>query len=563
MSFFKHIKDTHGKFCLDQIRLLETTGLKIARHRNHLRFNLHCKHNSVIPTSVRLTSSVKGKKAESVLRRAEKCLLNVRISQTIGKLNKLEKDKTRLSETVYGEDSPLPEDTKTEIKRHHESAQQREHDLVKQRQQDKYKRLIEKNTDTSKPSLASECITRWVKNCSQRLLSDPELSVLAKGLNFAITPPKVPVINILTETESAASRLPACEGSLLRAKVATLLEKPATPKSNIPVHEREALRNLRSDESIQILPADKGRCTVILDKEEYHQKCLTLLSDTKTYKRLGKRNPTSGYKDKLVEILTLIQTEGQIDQKEYFSVYPTTENPPKFYGLPKIHKEGRPLRPIVSSCGSITHPSSKLLSKILGPLVGKTDHHVLNSKEFVKKVKDERIEEDEVIVSYDVVSLFTSVPVDRAITIIHQRLLSDPTLAERTKISVNNIVSLLSFVLNTTYFVYDGVYYKQIHGAAMGSPVSPIVCNLFMEDFEQRAIASALNPPSWWFRYVDDTHSKQKRKNVDNFTDHLNSIDKDIQFTKELPDPTSGDLAFLDTETGIVSESDRSIKVRV
>ena len=70
-------------------------------------------------------------------------------------------------------------------------------------------------------------------------------------------------------------------------------------------------------------------------------------------------------------------------------------------------------------------------------------------------------------------------------------------------------------------------------------------------------------PPSWWFRYVDDTHSKQKRKNVDNFTDHLNSIDKDIQFTKELPDPTSGDLAFLDTETGIVSESDRSIKVRV
>ena len=124
---------------------------------------------------------------------------------------------------------------------------------------------------------------------------------------------------------------------------------------------------------------------------------------------LGKRNPTSGYKDKLVEILTLIQTEGQIDQKEYFSVYPTTENPPKFYGLPKIHKEGRPLRPIVSSCGSITYPSSKLLSKILGPLVGKTDHHVLNSKEFVKKVKDERIEEDEVIVSYDVVSLFTSI----------------------------------------------------------------------------------------------------------------------------------------------------------
>ena len=83
--------------------------------------------------------------------------------------------------------------------------------------------------------------------------------MLAKGLNFATTPAKVPVIKILTETEAAASRLPACEGSLLRAKVATLLEKPVTPKSNITVHEREALRNLRLDNSIQILPADKGR----------------------------------------------------------------------------------------------------------------------------------------------------------------------------------------------------------------------------------------------------------------------------------------------------------------
>ena len=80
MKFFNDIKNTYGKDCLDQIRLLETTGLKIARYRNHLRFNLHCKHNSVIPTSVKLKSSVGGSKAEAILRRAEKCLLNVRIS---------------------------------------------------------------------------------------------------------------------------------------------------------------------------------------------------------------------------------------------------------------------------------------------------------------------------------------------------------------------------------------------------------------------------------------------------------------------------------------------------
>merc|ERR1711994_928145 len=98
-----------------------------------------------------------------------------------------------------------------------------------------------------------------------------------------------------------------------------------------------------------------------------------------------------------------------------------------------------------------------------------------------------------------------------------------------------------------------GVYYIQIHGAAMGSPVSPIVCNLFMEDLEQRAIETALHPPFWWYRYVDDTHSKHKRNQVDEFTEHLNSLEDDIKFT---PKPPSNELAFLDSLTDIVSDTD-------
>ena len=112
----------------------------------------------------------------------------------------------------------------------------------------------------------------------------------------------------------------------------------------------------------------------------------SFLSDSKTYKKLGKRNPTSGYKKELVSILTKIKDERQLTQKDYYQVYPTSETAPKFYGLPKIHKEGRPLRPIVSSCGSITYPSSKLLSVILGPLVGKTPHHIKNSADFAELI---------------------------------------------------------------------------------------------------------------------------------------------------------------------------------
>ena len=224
-----------------------------------------------------------------------------------------------------------------------------------------------------------------------------------------------------------------------------------------------------------------------------------------------------------------------------------------------MHKENLPLRPIVSSVGSITYNSAKYLAKVLSPLVGKTEHFVKNSQHFVSLIKNKRVEEDEVLISYDVSALFTSVPVNKALTVIHERLVSDETLVERTPLSASHVTKLLEICLQCTYFTFDGAYYLQIHGAAMGSPVSPIVCNLYMEYFEKIAISTAPHPPGWWFRYVDDTHTKQKSNHVKEFTDHINSIDPDIKFTIEKEEDSK--LAFLDTYT--VRNQDGSLSTTV
>ena len=98
-------------------------------------------------------------------------------------------------------------------------------------------------------------------------------------------------------------------------------------------------------------------------------------------------------------------------------MHPTGCVPPKFYGLPKIHKLDTPLRPIVSSCGYVTYGVAKELGKILEPLVGKSPHHINSTQDFVEQVKHITLAPGECLNSYDVSALFTSVPVDPALII--------------------------------------------------------------------------------------------------------------------------------------------------
>ncbi|XP_076397942.1 uncharacterized protein LOC143266273 [Megachile rotundata] len=269
--------------------------------------------------------------------------------------------------------------------------------------------------------------------------------------------------------------------------------------------------------------------TVIMDRNEYVKKVHDLLDNT-TYRTVNK-DPTPSVERATTTLIKNAKLPDPITK----AILPKESKAPRLYGLPKIHKPNVPLRPIISTIGSPTYKLSKYLTSVLKPLTGNTPSSITNSSHFISKIKDIRTLPHDLLVSFDVQSLFTNVPIKKSIEIIQDKV-------------PENLVPLIQHCLNTNYFIFQGTYYEQVSGAAMGSPISPVVADIYMEYLENYILNNAPLKPSQWFRYVDDTfvvwsHGREK---LGDFLNYINSLDPNIQFTMEIETPDRS-LPFLDT----------------
>ena len=353
------------------------------------------------------------------------------------------------------------------------------------------------------------------------------------------------------------------EADRVRFEVTKALQSFKKSDDNLTAEERRALRSLREKEDLRILPSDKGKSVCILTTEQYRAKIDDLIANDETYEEL-RNDPTAIFTRKVREVLKSIEVKGNLTRGQYLQMYPSDPLPPLFYGLPKVHKPDIPLRPIVSTIGSVTYDVAKHLASILAPLVGNSEFHVKDSHDFVRFVRTLCLTEDETMVSFDVKSLFTSVPTDIACDVAKRRLEAemekeDSSIRARTGMDVDDILLLLRLCLNTTYFKVNDKLYKQKQGTAMGSPVSVVIANLFMEEVEQKAIQSFSHDVKVWKRYVDDTFVVIRAEHVDAFHEHLNDQFPGVSFTLEKE--SAGLLSFLDVEVSRCA--DGSLKTSV
>jgi len=206
-----------------------------------------------------------------------------------------------------------------------------------------------------------------------------------------------------------------------------------------------------------------------------------MLKDLTTYEIIS-RNPVKSVEQKFNNILKRWFTLDYISKQELYSSKSSDCSLPKAYGLSKIHKKNIPFRIIMSLINSTLYSFANYLHKILHKSLPLSNSHVKNSFELYNILQGKKIPENHVLMSLNIISLFTNILLELVIEGINSRW----HIQEETKISKMEFTIAVQFILSSTFFTFNNVIYKQIFGIAMGSPLSLILADIVMQDLEKR-----------------------------------------------------------------------------
>ena len=248
-----------------------------------------------------------------------------------------------------------------------------------------------------------------------------------------------------------------------------------------------------------------------------------------------------------------MKKDGFISEEEYSLARPVGSMPARIYGLPKLHKANCPLRPVMSATKTVGYGLGKMLTRRLDHL-RRTPYVVKDTFDFVRRIQASG-NTDKRMLSFDVSSLFTNVPLTFTIELILDRLYPACTINCKDKPRTRQCKEcyrrgefriLLEAATSDTQFMFDGKIFVQHNGVAMGAPLAPIIADVFMAELET-TLMDRLEQKGVreWHRYVDDTFVLvEPDTNIQDVLDILNGFHSSIKFTFEFEEANS--LPFLD-----------------
>jgi predicted GIY-YIG superfamily endonuclease len=386
-----------------------------------------------------------------------------------------------------------------------------------------------------------------VINLTEVQFEEEETRILDFGLkhNFTVNT-KTETDQLATDIESNIRRLKDIDHNAVRREITTSITNRGLHRPN--KEKKEELKTcigikkkLEENNSIAV-KADKSNAIVIMGKEDYIKKTEEFIKEN-NFKELP-RDPTERYQKELTDIVKKCPKVIPEDCRLKMNI--NNSKAPVMKGIPKIHKKNVPIRPLVNFQPAPTYNISKLLSKRLSQdLELEYKYTVKNCYDFVEKAKNVSITSNSRLVSFDISNLYTNIPVNETVELIECRLMNNGL----DRIYVNQIVKLLKIVLKQNYFRFNGRFYEQTNGLAMGSPLSGILSEVFLQYNEEILLEKLKrsHEVELYTRYVDDiliiykeTEKDEKEKMMKLFNDHHSHL----TFTNEYEENKK--ISFLD-----------------
>lgn len=423
----------------------------------------------------------------------------------------------------------------------------------------KIRRLLRSKTTTAQNNDAfSSCHHVFfdrLYNHAKVDFSPTELDTLYKGLKFNLPHRKNNDLSKdLLLSESIIKSIPTQDirndaRSSIKRSYKTFTSKTSnnhlatafdTDRRNILSIRRKLLSN-----NALATKADKGNTIVVMHNNEYVCKVEQFLKDN-DIKPLNE-DPTLRFTR---DINSAINRSNALLTSEISKRFlkPMKPRAPVLRGLPKIHKEQMPIRPVVDYTTAPAYRVAKKLESIIKAGIKlEKSFSLKNTYDFIDQTKNLDVPVSVRMSSLDIVNLYTNVPVEETIQIVERLLL-------RSKIygvdKICDVVSLLRVVLEQNYFSFNGSIYHQKEGLAMGSPLSGLLADIYMNHFEVEHIMSNniyKNQIIYYGRYVDDTFLlfKGTTRQLDSMVSQLNKVHPNIKFTSE--HEVEGSIHFLDS----------------
>lgn len=264
----------------------------------------------------------------------------------------------------------------------------------------------------------------------------------------------------------------------------------------------------------------------------------TILSQQEKFVKIGDVDEHDGtilQERALQAFLLRAHKAGHISKDVYERVRPVGAIRPRMYGVPKVHKQGAPLRPILSMVNAPQHALAKWLTEVLQPVVKKfAEHTVRDTFEFCRNIDEFESQQglsQIFMCSFDVESLFTNIPLSETVAICLDSLYRDDNI-KPPSVPENLLKKLLLKATTEVEFSFDNIMYRQTDGVAMGSPLGPILANIFVGYCETKVDTSKW--PLFYNRFVDDTFSIfNAESECEDFHQLLNGLHPNLRFTVE------------------------------